>query len=93
MVRVETAYENTANPSEKHILLTSILGHVGVRGRSYLEFREGWASPGKWAPGNRALCGLGPHEDPLRERRVWGFQRVSFQILSFPMHSYIGKPI
>ena len=86
MVHVEAACENTANPSEKHILLTSTPGHVGATGRSYLEsvrVRLPWGcglQTGPCVPGDfmKTLWGnTGP----------WGFQGSRFQILGFPMHS------
>lgn len=83
MAHVETACENTANPSEKHILLTSTPGHVGAMGRSYLEsfrVRLPWGcglQPGPCVPGDFVKT--------LREHTALGFSGIPF---SDPWLSY-----
>ena len=82
----ETACQNTANPSEKHILLASTTGQVGAMGRSYLESAR-----------VRLLCDRGLQTGSYMPgdfvKILWGnagleISRDSiFQILGFPMHS------
>lgn len=81
MVCEETACQNTANPSEKHILPASTPGQVGAEGRSYLEsarVRLPWGrglQTGSYVPGDFVKI-------------LWGNASLGiFQILGFPTHS------